>query len=98
MIEFTEKDGTLIFSVRVIPRSSRSEIVGEYDGALKVKLNSPPVDGAANAELIKLLAKEFGVAPSQVEILNGQASRSKQIKVLGAKTNALPDIFSRQGR
>ncbi len=98
MIDFTEKDGTLIFSVRVIPRSSRSEIVGEYNGALKVKLNSPPVDGAANAELVKLLAKEFDVSKSQVEILNGKTSKLKQVKISGANKNALPDIFSRQGR
>lgn len=98
MIDFTEKDDAIIFSVRVIPRSSRSEIVGEYDGALKVKLNSPPVDGAANAELIKLLAKEFGVSWSQVEILSGNTSKQKQVKISGANKNALTDIFSRQGR
>lgn len=98
MIDFTEKDDDLIFQVRVIPRSSRSEIVGEYDGALKVKLNAPPVDGAANTELIKLLAKEFDVSKSQVEILSGQTSKLKQVKVLGAKKNALSEIFSRQGR
>lgn len=98
MIDFTEKDDALIFSVRVIPRSSRSEIVGEYDGALKVKLNSPPVDGAANAELIKLLAKEFDVSKSQVEILSGQTSKLKQLRISGAKKNALSEIFSRQGR
>ena len=97
MIEFLEKDSALIFSVRVIPRSSRSEIVGEYDGSLKVKLNSPPVDGAANAELIKLLAKEFDVSKSQVEILSGNTSKQKQVKISGAKKNALPDIFFRQG-
>ena len=97
MIDFIEKDSALIFSVRVIPRSSRSEIVGEYDGALKVKLNSPPVDGAANAELIKLLAKEFDVSKSQVEILSGNTSKSKQVKISGANKNALPDIFFQQG-
>ena len=46
--------------------SSRSEIVGEIDGALKVKLASPPVGGAANAELIKLFAKKFGVAKRDI--------------------------------
>lgn len=97
MLNFIEKDSALIFSVRVIPRSSRSEIVGEYDGALKVKLNSPPVDGAANAELVKLLAKEFDVSKSQVEILSGNTSKSKQVKISGANKNALPDIFFRQG-
>lgn len=98
MIDFLEKDNALVFSVRVIPRSSKSEIVGEYDGALKVKLNSPPIDGAANAELVKLLAKEFDVSKSQVEILSGNTSNLKQIKILGAKKNALSEIFFRQGQ
>jgi hypothetical protein len=98
MFDFIEKDGTLTFSVRVIPRSSRSEMVGEFDGALKIKLNSPPVDGAANAELIKLLAKEFGVSKAQIEIVSGHASKSKQVKISGANADVLTDIFSRQGR
>lgn len=93
MFNFTEKDNAIIFNVRVIPRSSKSEIIGEYDGALKVKLNSPPVDGAANAELIKLLAKEFGVSKSQVEILSGNTSKQKQVKISGVDKNALPNIF-----
>ena len=95
MIDFTEKDGDLIFSVRVIPRSSKSEIIGEYDRALKVKLNSPPVDGAANTELIKLLAKMFDVSKAQIEILSGNTSKSKQVKISGIKQNVLPEIFSR---
>ena len=51
------------------------------DGALKVRIASPPVDGAANAELVKLLSKFFGVSKSDVEITGGQASKSKQIKI-----------------
>lgn len=81
MLEFTEKEGYLIFTVRVVPRASRSEIVGEYDGALKVRLAAPPVDGAANAELIKTLARSFGVPKSVVEILNGETSKTKQIRI-----------------
>ena len=96
MFNFTEKDNAIIFNVRVIPRSSKSDIIGEYDGALKVKLNSPPVDGAANAELIKLLAKEFGVSKSRVEILSGNTSKQKQVKISGVDKNALPNIFSQQ--
>ena len=72
------------FLVRVVPRSSRSEIVGLHDGALKVKLNAPPVDGAANDELVKLLAKEFKVAASAIEIVRGHTSRSKRVRVRGA--------------
>jgi uncharacterized protein (TIGR00251 family) len=83
MIAFTEKDGAVIFNVRVVPRASKSEIVGEHDGALKVRIAAPPVDGAANEELVKVLAKHFGVAKSKVEIVSGHSSKLKQVKVTG---------------
>lgn len=76
-----EKDGSITFAIRVVPRASRSQMVGEHDGALKIQLTSPPVDGAANAELIKLLAKKFGVSKSDIEIVAGETSRSKRIKI-----------------
>jgi len=81
MIEIYEQDDSVTFDVRVIPRSSKSEVVGELDGALKVKLKAPPVDGAANDELIKLLSKEFGVSRSGLEIVSGFKSKSKRIRV-----------------
>lgn len=84
MIRITEKDGDLIFSVRVVPKSSRSEIVGEHDGALKIKIAAPPVNGAANAELIGVLSKQFGLAKNAFEILSGQTSKLKQVRVSGA--------------
>lgn len=83
MVEITYKDGSATFAVRVVPRASRTEIVGEIGGAVKVRLASPPVDGAANAELIKLFAKTLGVAKSDVEILSGQASKTKQLRIAG---------------
>ena len=86
MIRFEEKDGNLILSVRVLPKSSKSEIVGEYDGALKVKIKSPPVEGAANQELIKVLAKFFDVPKNAIEILSGQTSKTKQVKIVGGKS------------
>jgi len=76
--------GAITFTVRVIPRSSRSEIVGEHDGALKVRLKAPPVDGAANAELIKLFSKQLGVPKSAVEILTGETSKTKRLRITGA--------------
>ncbi len=91
MIQFIEKDGAIIFSVRVLPKSSKSEIVGEMDGALKIKIKSPPVDGAANEELIKTLAKFFAVPKSAVEILKGQTSKNKKVKIIGGKMPNLPD-------
>ena len=98
MINLTENGDSIVFIVRVIPRSSQSEIVGEYNGALKVKLNSPPVDGAANAELIKLLARKFDVSKDSIEILSGNTSKLKRVKICGAKSDILTEIFSLQSR
>lgn len=81
MIQYMEKDDAITFTVKVVPRASKSEIVGELDGALKARIASPPVDGAANAELIKLLAKTFGVSKSNIEITGGPTSKIKQIKI-----------------
>lgn len=83
MIDLTEKAGALTFSARVIPKSSRSEIVGCYDGCLKIKLNAPPTGGAANAELIKVLAKRLRISQSAVEIVGGQTSKQKRVRVSG---------------
>lgn len=83
MIELVQNDRSVTFAVRVVPRASKTEIVGELDGAVKVRVASPPVDGAANAELIKLFAKKLGVAKSSVEIVSGQASRTKHLRITG---------------
>jgi hypothetical protein len=79
-----EENGALVFTVRVVPRASKSEIVGFHAGALKIRIASAPVDGAANAELIRLLARTFKVSKSSVEILTGQTSKTKQVKISGA--------------
>ena len=83
MIEITEKDGAIVFTARVVPRASKSEIVGSHEGALKIRLASAPVDGAANAELIKLLARAAGVSKSAFKILSGHSARTKQVKIAG---------------
>lgn len=93
MINFEEKTDAVLFDVRVVPRSSKSEIVGAHDGALKVRLRSPPVDGAANAELIKLLAKSFGVAKSDVEIINGETSKNKRIKIKNLSQSKIREVL-----
>lgn len=93
MINFREKDGAVIFTVRVLPRASKSEIAGEHDGALKIRLAAAPVDGAANEELIKLLAKEFGAAKSDVKILRGQTSKIKQVSISNSTKEKLSAIL-----
>ncbi|MBK7708380.1 MAG: YggU family protein [Acidobacteria bacterium] len=89
MIDITEKDGAVTFRVRVVPRASRTEIAGELDGALKIRIASPPVDGAANEELIKFLAKQLGVSKSDVEIAGGKNSKSKSIRVRNVASDAV---------
>ena len=83
MIRFSEKDGRITFTVRVVPRASKSEVIGEHDGAMKVRIASPPVDGAANAELIKLLAKTLAISKADIEIVSGHTSKTKQIRIIG---------------
>lgn len=69
-------------SVRVLPRSSRNEIVGTLpDGTIKVKLTAPPVDGEANKKLIELLSHEYGVAKCRVRIVRGETSQRKVVEM-----------------
>ena len=73
-----------------LPRPSRaSGEVGVRDGALKVALTAPPVDGAANGALLKLLSKELGVPKSAIEILRGERARTKLLRVHGVSPSAL---------
>ena len=64
-----------------MPRASRSEVVGEHNGALRVRIAAPPVDGAANDELIRTLAKTFRVPRSAVSIIGGQNGRHKRVRI-----------------
>ena len=75
------------FPVYVQPRASRSEIVGDHDGALRVRLTAPPVNNAANDELIALLAKALGAPRRDIRIVAGATSRRKVVEVdgIGAK-------------
>jgi uncharacterized protein len=77
----------------VIPRASRSEIVGMHAGILKVRLTSPPVDGAANDELVKLLAKTFDISKQDIEIVTGQTSKSKRIRLWKVDQVALNKVI-----
>jgi len=85
MIETNETGGALTFRVRVAPRASQTAAAGVHDGALKVRVAAPPVDGAANAELTRFLAKALGVPARSVEIVNGHSSKLKLVRVAGAR-------------
>ena len=69
--------------VRVIPRARRNEIAGERDGRLLIRLTAPPVEGAANAALCRLVARCARVPARRVSIVRGQTSRDKVVRVEG---------------
>ena len=73
----------VILTVRVIPRAARSAIAGTRDDALLVRLCAPPVDGAANDELIRLLAEELDIPKRHIEIITGHRSRTKRVRITG---------------
>jgi uncharacterized protein (TIGR00251 family) len=96
MINYSAKDGILTFQVRVVPRASRSEIVGEHDGALRVRVAAPPVDGAANEELVRLLARKLGVSRNAIMITGGHTAKLKQLRVTGASSDMLALLMGKQ--
>jgi uncharacterized protein len=89
LIQCTERDGALVFAVRVVPRASRSGVAGEHDGALRVRVAAPPVDGAANEELVRTLARALNVPARDVEITGGHSSKLKRVRVVNATRERL---------
>lgn len=75
-------DGVVI-TVRVIPRASRPGLAGTRGDALLVRLQAPPVEGAANAELVALLAETLGLPKRAVSIASGERGRQKRVRVAG---------------
>jgi len=82
-VQITEKDGKVSFAVRVQPRASRDEIVGEYLDGLKIRLTAPPLDDRANQSLCRLLASRLKVPLTAVRIASGERSRNKRVEIHG---------------
>ena len=80
-----EEDDALVLALHVQPGAQRTEVAGEYgDGAqsrLKIRLAAAPVEGKANAELVRFLAEAFGVPRSRVTLVRGASSREKTVRV-----------------
>ena len=70
-------------SVRVVPRSSREGVAGFEGGVVRVRLNAPPVEGRANAALLKFLAKALGVSRAQLTLVSGETGRNKIVRIAG---------------
>jgi uncharacterized protein len=82
------RDGALI-AVKVIARASKSAVSGIRDGALLVRLNAPPIDGAANAELLEVMASALGVPKRAIRITAGETARRKTLQITGMSAAAI---------
>jgi uncharacterized protein (TIGR00251 family) len=79
----TPTDGGILLDIHVQPRASRNELAGMQGDALKVRLTSPPVDGAANKLCREFFAKRLGVAKSRITLVSGDKSRHKRLFIEG---------------
>jgi len=84
-----------VIRVKVVPRSSRSRLVGCEDGIWKLKITSPPVDGQANKGVTAFLAKSLGIARRKLEIVSGEKSRLKSIRIEGLDQGVIQERLSR---
>jgi len=95
MVRVSVTEGNVRFSVRVQPRASKNEVAGSYGSALKIRLQAPPVDGAANAALISFLADLLGVNRRSVKIISGESSRDKIVEIAGVSANAIHQLVEK---
>ena len=80
--------GGAVLEVLVQPRASRSRVVGEHDGRIKIQLAAPPVDGEANAALLAFLAELLGVKRADVALLAGETGRRTRVRITGRTADA----------
>jgi uncharacterized protein len=73
----------IVVALHAQPGARKTELVGTYGDALKIKLAAPPVDGKANAELLRFIAKKCGVTQSDVILISGESSNDKRIGISG---------------
>jgi uncharacterized protein (TIGR00251 family) len=92
MIEATA-DG-VVLAVRVIPRAGRSGLAGTRDDAVLVRVAAAPVEGAANDELVVVLAAAFGVPRRDVAVVSGERSRHKRVRVRGIDAAAAAAVIA----
>lgn len=74
--------------VQVVPRANVTQVAGRHGDAIRIRIAAPPVDGAANDELVRFIARQLGVMRSAVKIDRGQAARRKIVTVEGITTDA----------
>jgi hypothetical protein len=82
------RDG-VVLTLHIQPGAKKTEVAGPHGDALKIRLAAPPVDGKANAALLAFLAERLGVARTALELVSGEASRSKRVRVVGVAADTV---------
>lgn len=82
------KEGVRL-KVHIQPQATKSEVVGPHNGALKIRIQAPPVDGKANQTLIEFLAKKLGIPKRQIHLIHGDTSRQKTLLIEGLELEAV---------
>ncbi len=95
MLTVKEEKDCVYFKLRVMPRSSKNQVVGYYDDAVKIRLTAAPLEGKANEACRAFLADLLSVPRYRVEIVSGEASRNKLIRVAGISAEKVVQVFSR---
>ena len=93
-LTLTRRDRGVRFSVHVQPRAACTEVRGVHNGALRVRVQAPPVDGAANAALVDLLADSLGVPRRSVRVVSGETARLKVVDIEGVDAAAIERLTS----
>jgi len=94
MIKITQAGSGFIISVKAVPNAKKTQLAGEYNGALKVKVAAVPEDGKANDEIVDYFSEVFDINRSQIEIIKGFKSRHKVIKLTGVEEGKLKKILA----
>jgi uncharacterized protein (TIGR00251 family) len=76
-------EGGVTLAIRAVPRAARDEVAGLHDGAIRIRLRAPPVDGKANEALVRFLAERLGIPRRSVAVVSGQTGRAKRVRVSG---------------
>jgi uncharacterized protein (TIGR00251 family) len=95
LIEIKEQEGAVTLRIRVQPRASRTALAGEHAGAIKLKIAAPPVDGKANEQCRRFLAKLLDVSAGSVEIIAGDSSRDKVIRIHNISADRVREALRR---
>ena len=91
---FEERDDCIVLTVRVVPRASKDAIHGLLGDALKVRIQAPPVEGKANAYLVKFLSKQWNIPRRDIEILSGETGRNKRLRIVNPTVELRKTLLS----